>query len=197
MAMSNERTEEMTEYGRNRESRRRQRTVLWVLYVVCTTALVSLKTGPLIAIPVALGLILLVLVVIETVVLRERRAEARRRAAGAPPSWPAQLPAFVANALGGRAPGRHSDRARGSENGEIFGRLTATQDGLRWEPSQNSAKRSVSPIELGWNCSLSVVPLWGPGSQGCLTLTDSDGTYDIWVRNPKDLSRTLGLATAN
>jgi hypothetical protein len=188
----------MTEYGRNRESRRRRRTVLMVGYTVAMAALIALKTGPLIAISLAVGLALLIFLVIEALVLRERRAEARRRVAGAAPSWPAQLPIFVANALGGRAPGRHSDQASGPENGKMFGRLVATEEGLRWQPSRNWVKRSVGPIELSRNWSLSVVPLWGPGSQGCLTLTDSDGTaYDIWVRNPKDLSRTLGLATAD
>lgn len=36
----------------------------------------------------------------------------------------------------------------------------------------------------------------GFGRQGCLTLTGPDGTAkDIWIRNPKDLRRVLGLAT--
>jgi len=40
----------------------------------------------------------------------------------------------------------------------------------------------------------SEVPIWGPGSQGCLTLTRDDGTaVDLWIRHPADLRRVLGI----
>jgi hypothetical protein len=53
----------------------------------------------------------------------------------------------------------------------------------------------MRPITWDNRWSAEVVRLWGPGSQGCLTLTGGDGSaVDLRIREPRDLSRTLGLA---
>ena len=133
----------------------------------------------------------MVYTVLTFVVWRDNRTEARRRAAGAAPSWPAQLPVAVAQQLGAKAPGRHT---RQQEVGELLGRLSLIGGELRWEPREADRKRAVGPIVWDKSWSPEVTPLWGPGSQGHLTLTRADGTVaDLWVRHPADLRRALGL----
>jgi len=192
MPTLSERAELMTEYGQEREHRREQRTVTGILYVLGIAAVVSIKQG---VIPVALATLALLMVIYlvgTALVWRGRRAEARRRSAGAPPSWSAQLPVVAAKQFGAMASGRHSRQRK--DSGELVGRVTYFGDELRWEPREADANRGVGPITWDRSWSPEVVRLWGPGSQGCLTLTGLDGTaVDLWIRNPSDLRRTLGL----
>jgi hypothetical protein len=142
-----------------------------------------------------LGLIALLVVgfsVYPLIVWSGRRAEARRRATGAAPSWPAQLPVVVAKMWELNGSGRHSGQP---EAGLLFGRLVYSGESLRWEPGKSQRKKGTAPITWDRSWSPEVVKIWGPGSQGCLTLTRADGfAIDVWVNNPADLRRTLGLA---
>jgi len=179
----------MTEYGVERERRRRTRAVTGVLFVAFLAASLGLKTGWIPAVAVPAGLLALLYAVFSFIVWRDGRAEARRRAAGAAPSWPAQLPVAVAAQMGAKAPGRHS---RQPEIGELLGRLSLTDGGLRWQPREADRKRGVEPVSWDRSWTAEVVPLWGPGSQGCLTLTRPDGlAVDLWIRHPADLRRAL------
>jgi hypothetical protein len=120
-----------------------------------------------------------------------RRAESRRRAAGEPPSWPALLPVEAAVRMGAAVPGLHSRTA----TGELPGRLVRLADGLRWEPGKSLRAKGTRPVTWDDLWSAEVVRIWGPGRQGCLTLTGPDGSaVDLWVREPRDLSHVLGLA---
>jgi hypothetical protein len=122
---------------------------------------------------------------------RSWRAEMRRRSVGETPSWPAQLPVMVARQYGLTGSGR---RSRQMDIGERVGRLTYFGDGLRWDPREADRKRGMGSITWDRSWSLEVVPLWGPGHQGCLTLTAADGAaIDLWVRHPQNLRRMLGL----
>jgi hypothetical protein len=47
---------------------------------------------------------------------------------------------------------------------------------LRWELREGDWKGGVGPLVWDRSWSAEVVPLWGPCSQGCLTLTRPDGT---------------------
>lgn len=178
----------MTEYGRDRERRRRTRALLGAGHLVALTALLGFETG---WVPVAAtlsGLLVLVVVVFSVIMGRDARAERRRRAAGQAPSWPAQLPVRAALLLGAKAPGRHARRA--DEVGELFGRLSLVDGELRWQPRK--ADRRVGPVTFDRSWTAEIVPLWGPGAQGCLTLTSPGGTaVDIWIRHPADLRREL------
>jgi hypothetical protein len=154
------------------------------------SALLGLKEGWVPAAGVLLGLLALVYLVLTIVVRRDLRRELRRRAAGAPPSWPAQLPVTTARLLGATAPGRHARRA--DEAGELLGRLTLSDGELRWAPGEGDRGRGVRPLVFDRSWAPEVVPLWGPGRQGCLTLTHPDGTaVDVWIRHPADLGRAL------
>ena len=181
----------MTEYGYERERRRRQRSLLWLGYLLCQTVGLALRVGLVVALIGLAGMCVVVYAVSIGLIWRAGRAESRRRAAGEPPSWLAQLPVEAAIRLGGRAPGRHSKQP----TGELVGRLVYLGDRLRWEPSKALRAKGTQPITWDSPWSAEVVRLWGPGSQGCLTLTGADGsTVDVWVREPLDLSRTLGLS---
>jgi hypothetical protein len=178
----------MTGQGRDRERRRRTRTLLGVGYLAGLSALLGLKTGWVAAVITLLGLLALVYGVFSIVVWRDGRAERRRRAAGAPPSWPAQLPVAAAQLLGVR--GRHARRT--DEVGELLGRLSLQDGELRWEPREGDRRRGVGSVVFDRTWAAEVVPLWGPGSQGCLTLTHPDGTaVDLWIRHPADLREAL------
>ncbi|WP_410616961.1 hypothetical protein [Amycolatopsis sp. lyj-109] len=180
----------MTGYGRDRERRRRTRTLLGIGYLAALTALLGLKTGWVPAVVTLLGLLALVYAVPTVIMWRDARAERRRRAAGEPPSWPAQLPAQVALRLGAKAPGRHARRV--DEVGELLGRLSLRDGELRWEPRKGDRDRGTGALTFDRSWTAQVVSLWGPGDQGCLTLTSPDGTAaDIWVRHPADLRRAL------
>ncbi|GAA3431573.1 hypothetical protein [Kutzneria kofuensis] len=180
----------MTEYGRERERRRRQRSLLWLGYLVVMGVVLALRVGPWVALAGVGAIAMVIYAVLTLFVWRDRRAELRRRAAGEPPSWSAQLPVVVARQFGGVTPGRHGRE----EVGELFGRLRYLGDRLRWEPSEALRAKGTEPVTWDRSWRPTVVPLWGPGSQGCLTLTNADGAeVDVWVRNPRDLSRTLGL----
>jgi hypothetical protein len=182
----------MTEYGRERERRRARRSALAALHLLAMTALLGLRTGWLPAVTALVALTSAVYLVPALVIWRGRRAEAERRAGGAPPSWPAQLPVAAAQRLGLRA--RHSARA---EAGELSGRLSLTEDGLRWEPRESDRRRGAAAIVWDASWSAEIVPLWGPGDQGCLSLSRPDGTaVDVWIRHPADLRRVLGRAAA-
>ncbi|MGW5740152.1 hypothetical protein [Amycolatopsis sp. NPDC003861] len=180
----------MTGYGRDREGRRRTRTLLGVGYLVTLTALLGLKTGWLPAVAALLGVLVLMAVVLRWVMWRDARTERRRRAAGEAPSWPAQLPVPVALLLGAKAPGRHARRV--DEVGELFGRLSLRDGLLHWEPRPGDRDRGVGPVTFDRSWTTEVVSLWGPGNQGCLTLTSPDGTaVDVWIRHPADLRQAL------
>ncbi|EWM14594.1 hypothetical protein KUTG_04898 [Kutzneria sp. 744] len=124
----------MTEYGRERERRRRQRSLLWLGYAVAMGVFVALRVGPWVVLAAAVGACVLIYAVGTLIVWRDRQAELRRRAAGEPPSWSAQLPLAVARQFGGVVPGRHV-RANAPQTGELLGRLRYLGDRLRWEPS--------------------------------------------------------------
>ena len=159
-------------------------------YLAGVSALLGLKVGWVPAAGVLLGLLTLVYLVLTIVVRRDLRRERRRRAAGAPPSWPAQLPGSVARLLGATAPGRHARRA--DEVGELLGRLTLSDEGLRWDPREGDRRRGVGPLVFDRSWAAEVVSLWGPGRQGCLTLTHPDGTaVDVWIHHPADLRQAL------
>lgn len=180
----------MTEYGKQRERRRKQRSLLFLVYTVGFAVVLSVKVGVAAIFGVA-GFLIVVYAALTLVVWRGRWVEKRRRATGAPPSWPAQLSEACAVELGVTTGGRHGG---GRSVGEFLGRIVYLGDGFRWEPGRSCGKRVRS---FTWDRSWSseVVSLWGPGSQGCLTLTRSDGeAVDVWIRNPNDLRRTLGLA---
>ncbi|MET7991907.1 hypothetical protein ABZU76_13435 [Amycolatopsis sp. NPDC005232] len=184
----------MTGYGRDRERRRRTRTLLGVGYLAGLSALLGLKVGWVPAVSVPLGLLVLGYVVLTAVVVRERRSERRRRDAGAEPSWPAQLPVAAARLLGAKAPGRHARRA--DKVGELLGRLSLSSEGLRWDPRAGDRGRGVGPLVFDRSWAAEVVPLWGPGHQGCLTLTHPEGTaIDIWIRHPADLRQALAAGS--
>lgn len=184
----------MTDYGRERERRRRQRSLLWLGYLVSAAAVLALRVGPVPALTVMVGIVLLGYAVITLIVARDWRAELRRRAAGEPPSWSAQLPLAVARQFDIAVPGRHS-RPTFEETGELLGRLRYLGDRLQWEPSASWRARGTETLVWDQSWTPTVVPLWGPGSQGCLTLTNPDDVaVDVWIRQPRDLSRTLGLA---
>jgi hypothetical protein len=182
----------MTDYARERERRRRSRSLLGILYLAAMSALLAIKVGWVAALIGLVAVLVLVYAVFTVIIWRDSRAEARRRAAGATPSWSAQLPVAVAQQLGAKAPGRHS---RQQEVGELLGRLSLVDGELRWEPREADRKRAVGPIVWDKSWSPEVTPLWGPGSQGHLTLTRADGTVaDLWIRHPADLRRSLGLS---
>ncbi|MEV7046074.1 hypothetical protein [Amycolatopsis sp. NPDC051061] len=184
----------MTGYGRDRERRRRTRTLLGVGYLAALSALLGLEVGWLPAVGVLLGLLVLVYVVFTAVALRDRRRERRRRESGAAPSWPAQLPVSAALLLGAKAPGRHARKA--DEIGELLGRLTLSSEGLRWDPREGDRGRGVGPLVFDRSWAAEVMPLWGPGHQGCLTLSHPGGTViDIWIRYPADLRRALAAGS--
>jgi len=184
----------MTEYARERELRRRSRSLLGVLYLTTMSALLAVKVGWVAALAGLVSVLVVVYAVFTVIVWRDGRAEARRRAAGAAPSWPAQLPVAVAQQLGAKAPGRHS---RQQEVGELLGRLSLVDGELRWEPREADRKRAVGPVVWDRSWSPEVTPLWGPGSQGHLRLTRAGGIVaDLWIRHPADLSRVLGLSGA-
>jgi hypothetical protein len=178
----------VTDYGRERERRRRQRSLLWLGYLVCATVVLALRVGPATALIGVAGMGVAVYLLGIGLIWRARRAESRRRANGEPPSWLALLPVEAAVRMDGAVPGRHSRRP----TGELPGRLVLVGDQLRWEPLRANGTR---PIAWDNTWSAEVVRLWGPGRQGCLTLTGRDGSaMDIWIREPRDVSRTLGLA---
>ncbi|MDT7806106.1 MAG: hypothetical protein QOI78_9539, partial [Actinomycetota bacterium] len=180
----------MTGDGRDRERRRRSRSLLGLGYLAGLSALLGPKTGWVPAAGVLLGTLALVYLVLTIVVRRDLRRERRRRAAGAPPSWPAQLPVSAARLLGAKAPGRHARRA--GEVGELLGRLTLAGGELCWAPREGDRRRGAGPLVFDRSWAAEVVPLWGPGRQGCLTLTHRDGTaVDVWIRDPADLGRAL------
>ncbi|MET9000228.1 hypothetical protein [Amycolatopsis sp. NPDC004169] len=180
----------MTGHGRDRERRRRTRALLGAGYLVASTAVLGLEAGWLPAVLTVLGVPALLYALAAVIMGRESRAEHRRRAAGEPPSWPAQLPVQAALLLGAKAPGRHARRA--DEVGELLGRLTLSSGELRWAPRRGDRDRGVGEVTFDRSWSAEVVPLWGPGDQGCLTLTSPDGTaVDIWIRRPVDLRATL------
>ncbi|MFJ9778961.1 hypothetical protein ACIRSS_05220 [Amycolatopsis sp. NPDC101161] len=182
----------MTEYGMERERRRRASSLIGLLFLAALSASLAFKVGWVAAVAGAVGFLVLVYVAFMFVVWRDRRAEARRRASGAAPSWSAQLPVASALQLGAKAPGRHS---RQQEVGELLGRLSLVDGGLRWEPREGDRKRGVGPVVWDRSWTPEVVSLWGPGSQGCLTLTRPDGmAVDLWIRHPADLRRALGSA---
>jgi hypothetical protein len=181
----------MTDYGRERERRRRQRSLLWLGYLLCATVILALRVGPVVALIgfACLGIAVYGLAV--GLIWKSGRAESRRRAAGEPPSWFALLPVEAAVRMGGTVPGRHSRKP----TGELPGRLVQLPDRLRWEPGKSLRDKGTQPISWDNTWSAEVIRLWGPGSQGCLTLTGGDGlAVDVWIREPRDLSRTLGLA---
>ncbi|SEC52195.1 hypothetical protein SAMN04489727_4056 [Amycolatopsis tolypomycina] len=178
----------MTEYGRDRERRRRTRALLGAGHLVALTAVLGLETGWVPVVVTLSGLLVLVVAGWSVIMGRDARAERRRRAAGRAPSWPAQLPVRAALLLGAKAPGRHARRA--DEVGELPGRLSLVDGELRWEPGK--AGRGVGPVTFDRSWTAEVVPLWGPGAQGCLTLTAPGGAaVDIWIRHPADLRREL------
>ena len=126
-----ERKSGMTEYGRERERRRRQRSFLWIGYLLCMGVILALRVGPLVALLGIVGIGVLVYVLSIGIIWRADRAEARRRVAGEPPSWLALLPVEAAVRLGGTVGGRHSRQP----TGELAGRLVYLGDRLCWEPS--------------------------------------------------------------
>jgi hypothetical protein len=181
----------MTDYGFERERRRQQRSLLWLGYLLCATVILALRVGPVVALIGVAGMGVAVYMLGVGLIWRAGRAEARRRAAGDPPSWLAMLPVEAAVRMGAAVPGRHSQRP----TGELPGRLVHLGDGLRWEPGKSLRDKGTRPITWDSTWSAQVVRLWGPGRQGCLTLTGQDGSaVDVWIREPRDLSRTLGLA---
>jgi len=181
----------MTESGRERERRRRQRSLLWLGYLLCMAVLLALRVGWVTALMGLAGMVLAVYLIAIGLIWRARRAESRRRAAGEPPSWLALLPAEAAARMGGTVPGRHSL----AFTGELPGRLVQLGDQLRWEPGKSLRGNGTQSITWDNTWSAEVVRLWGPGSQGCLTLTGPDGSaVDVWIREPADLKRALRLA---
>lgn len=183
----------MTEYGRERERRRRRRSLLSFGYVLAMGTILGLKVGPVPALAAVVGVIVLGYAAITLIVARDRRAELRRRATGESPTWSAQLPLAVARQFDVALPGRHS-RLTVEETGELLGRLRYLGDRLQWEPSASWRAKGTGVLTWDQSWTPTVVSLWGPGSQGCLTLTNPDGwAVDVWVRHPDDLSRTLGL----
>lgn len=184
----------MTEYGRERERRRRSSALVGVLFLAALSVSLAFKVGWIPAVAVPVGVLLAVYVVGMVVLWRGGRAEARRRAAGAVPSWSAQLPVSAALLLGAKAPGRHS---RQQEVGEFMGRLSLVDGELHWEPRESDRKRGVGPVAWDRSWTPEIVPVWGPGGQGCLTLTRPDGlAVDLWIRHPADLRRALGIGSA-
>ena len=133
----------MTEEGLEREQRRRTRVGLGVLSVVGLGVALAVKAGWIAVLAGYSALFVVMYAVFTFFVWRDGRAEARRRAAGAAPSWPAQLPVGVAQQLGAKAPGRHS---RQREAGELFGRLSLVDGGLRWEPRAGDRRRGVGSL---------------------------------------------------
>jgi hypothetical protein len=165
-----------------------------MLFLIALSVSFAFKVGWVPAVAVPVGVLLLVYTVAFFVLWRDGRAEARRRAAGAAPSWSAQLPALAASELGAKAPGRHSRQQR---VGEFMGRLSLVDGGLRWDPREGDKNRGVGPVRWDRSWTLEIVSIWGPGSQGCLTLTRPDGmAVDLWIRHPADLRSVLGIGLA-
>lgn len=179
----------MTEEGLAREDRRRTRSGCGVLGLVGLSVALAAVTHSFVPLVGFVALLFVVWSGFAFVVWRSERAEARRRAGGAAPSWPAQLPVSAAVMLGAKRSGRHSRR---HEAGELFGRVSLVEGGLRWEPRDGDRRRGVGSLEWDRSWTAEVVRIWGPGSQGCLTLTHPDGTaVDLWIRHPADLRATL------
>jgi hypothetical protein len=181
----------MTEYGEERERRRKDAMALGVFMSVFLIVEPLAKIG---LVPTVLGVVALVALgsgVYQLVDWRLRRAEGRGGGGGAPPSWSAQLPMVFARELGATSPRRGSRR---TGNGGLLGRLVCLETGLRWEPRSADRARVVAPITWDWSWTVEIVPIRGLGDQGCLTLTRPDGfAVDLWIRHPADLRRTLQL----
>ena len=179
----------MTQDGLEREDRRRTRSLFGVLGLLALSGALAARTHSFVPL---VGLVVLLFVAwcgFAFFVERDRRAEARGRAGGVAPSWPAQLPVAAAVLLGAKTSGRHSRR---DEVGELSGRLSLVDGGLRWEPRAGDRRRGVGALAWDRSWTAEVVRVWGPGRQGCLTLTHPDGTtVDLWIRHPADLRRAL------
>jgi hypothetical protein len=103
---------------------------------------VGVRAGWLAAAVVLVAMALLVFGVVRVILWRDVRAGARRRAAGEPPSWPAQMPLVVARQMGATVSGRHS---RIDDVGELFGRLSSVDSRLRWQP-RKATERGVGQV---------------------------------------------------
>jgi hypothetical protein len=181
----------MTQYGEDRELRRKQSATFGAFCALGLVVEVSAKMGIVVALLGVSALLVVLYGLLSLAFWRSWRAELRRRAGGAPPSWSAQLPLMVAEQFGIKSAGRHSARL---SRGQLFGRLVYLGDGLRGEPREADRDRGVGPVTWDWSWTVEIIPIWGYGNQGCLTLTRADGfAVDVWILRPADLSQTLGL----
>jgi hypothetical protein len=146
----------MTEYGLERERKRKRDTLRRALVLVCMFGVLALRAG---IVDALLGLIALLVVgfsVYPLIVWSGRRAEVRRRATGAAPSWPAQLPVVVAKmwecpAKVCRIVDPHVDcEAVGAGQGQTalasrapdLDDLGRPRESLRWDPESPSERKA-------------------------------------------------------
>jgi hypothetical protein len=183
----------MTEYGRRLERLRRIRFWSRVPYVVTLGIWHIVRVGltqATIGFAVIAGVLGVCFSLAYAAAWWRSRAETRRRAAGAHPSWPAILPVGVARQSGITLNGRYFR----NDVKPLAGRLVYLGDVLRWDPSRGLRKRGVGPITWDRSWGAEIVLLRGIESRGCLTLTNGDGTaFDLWLRNARDLRKVLGL----
>jgi len=176
----------MTESGYRRERRRKLNALRWLVFVVAVSAGLTIKLGWYV---IAVLVVVLALLgsVVEIVAWCGRRAEARRRAGGAAPSWAAHLAGEAARRSGASVPSRFA-------GSELPGRLSYGDGELRWMPNRTLARNNVPELCWGRGWVPEVTSLPGLTRPGCLTLTRDDGiAIDVWVRDPDDLRRVLGL----
>jgi hypothetical protein len=110
-------------------------------------------------------------------IYRENQAEARRRATGAPPSWPARVPVPCFRIAGGVT--------RLKDSSAVQGRLELQANGWKFVVSPRIARASSSTSELEWARSAPTVaePMWGLYSQGVLTFRLPTGELAVEVRH--------------
>lgn len=182
----------MTEYTEERMRRLRARRLLQFGVVVAGWGALAVKIGPLVPSLVVVGAGVLVRGVVAIAWWRDRRQEAARRRDGLPPSWVATFPVVFAQLIGATPGGRHA-RTLSTEIAEYYGRLSYANGELRWVPARWSTTKT-RPVTWDASWSRTIAPLGKLTTRGCLTLTAPDGTVvDVYVRQPKDLGRVLGL----
>jgi hypothetical protein len=181
----------MTEDGLERERGRVRRAAFLGCYAVVAAGTVGIGEGWLAAGIALLAMTVLVVGGAWLVVEWDARRDGRRRAAGEAPSWPAQLSVVVGRRMGAVMPGRHN---KVEDDGELLGRVSLVDGGLVWAPRRADRDRGVGQVFWDRTWTAEVKRIWGPGGQGCLTLTGADGTeVDVWIYRRADLRRTLGL----
>jgi hypothetical protein len=172
----------------DREVRRKRYALRQALFVVLSMTAVGLRSGVVVAVGVvgaAGGLIFGGMVLVFYFC---RRADRKRRLLGSAPSWSASMSSSAYRVSGGTGPG-HQVR----DMGEVGGRLTLTDDGFSWTPSRRTRRAfSAGPVSWTRDWKPELIPVWGLGRTGRLSLTRADGRQvRLWLRDAPDLAHFL------